>query len=231
MNSAIGGSTNAPIHLNAIARHLGVELAIEDWQTFGEEIPLLVNLQPAGEYLGEDYYHAGGVPAVFGQLIEQGLIDESAMTVSGKTVGECYRGAVIMDEKVIRPFDRPLKPHAGFRVLSGNVFHSAVMKMSVISPEFRERYLSNPAHPNRFEGRAVVFDGPEDYHRADRRSEPGDRCGHDAVHARGGAEGLSGRGRGREHAGAGLSAEAGREQPGLRRRRAAVGDPRVARRS
>jgi dihydroxy-acid dehydratase len=162
--SAIGGSTNAPIHLNAIARHLGVELSIADWEEHGEAIPLLVNLQPAGEYLGEDYYHAGGVPAVMGQLIAQGLIDETAMTVSGKTVGECYRGAVITDENVIRPFDRPLKERAGFRVLTGNVFHSAVMKMSVISPEFRERYLSDPEHPNRFEGRAVVFDGPEDYH-------------------------------------------------------------------
>ncbi|MBA3324942.1 MAG: dihydroxy-acid dehydratase family protein [Rhodobacteraceae bacterium] len=164
VNSAIGGSTNAPIHLNAIARHLGVELSIEDWQTHGEDVPLLVNLQPAGEYLGEDYYHAGGVPAVFGQLIGAGLIDETAMTVSGRTIGECYRGAVTLDENVIRPFNRPLKERAGFRVLSGNIFHSAVMKMSVISPEFRERYLSNPDHPDRFEGRAVVFDGPEDYH-------------------------------------------------------------------
>ena len=157
VNSAIGGSTNAPIHLNAIARHLGVELSIEDWETWGEAIPLLVNLQPAGEYLGEDYYHAGGVPAVFGQLIAQNLIDEEAMTVSGQTVGDCYRGAVIMDEAVIRPFDRPLKERAGFKVLTGNIFHSAVMKMSVVSPEFRDRYLSNPDHPNRFEGRAVVF--------------------------------------------------------------------------
>jgi dihydroxy-acid dehydratase len=164
VNSAIGGSTNAPIHLNAIARHLGVALSIEDWETWGEAIPLLVNLQPAGEYLGEDYYHAGGVPAVFGQLIAQNLIDEEAMTVSGRTVGDCYRGAVIMDEAVIRPFDRPLKERAGFKVLTGNIFHSAVMKMSVVSPEFRDRYLSNPDHPNRFEGRAVVFDGPEDYH-------------------------------------------------------------------
>jgi len=164
VNSAIGGSTNAPIHLNAIARHLGVELSVEDWQEHGEHIPLLVNLQPAGEYLGEDYYHAGGVPAVFGQLIGQGLIDESVLTASGRTVGECYRGAAIMDENVIRPFDRPLKERAGFRVLTGNVFHSAVMKMSVISGEFRDRYLSNPDSPNRFEGRAVVFDGPEDYH-------------------------------------------------------------------
>jgi dihydroxy-acid dehydratase len=164
VNSAIGGSSNAPIHLNAIARHLGLDLKIEHWQEWGEEIPLLVNLQPAGEYLGEDYYHAGGVPAVFGQLIEQGLIDEDAMTVSGRTVGEAYRGALIMDENVIRPFDRPLKERAGFRVLTGNIFHSAVMKMSVISQEFRDRYLSHPDHPNRFEGRAVVFDGPEDYH-------------------------------------------------------------------
>jgi dihydroxy-acid dehydratase len=164
VNSAIGGSTNAPIHLNAIARHLAVELSIEDWQEHGEAIPLLVNLQPAGEYLGEDYYHAGGVPAVIGQLIEQGLIDEDVMTVSGKTVGEAYRGAVITDDEVIRPFDRPLKERAGFRVLTGNIFHSAVMKISVVSPEFRERYLSNPRHPNVFEGRAVVFDGPEDYH-------------------------------------------------------------------
>ena len=105
-----------------------------------------------------------GVPAVFGQLIEQGLIDEEARTVSGRTVGDCYRGAVIMDEAVIRPFDNPLKERAGFKVLTGNIFHSAVMKMSVVSPEFRDRYLSNPASLNRFEGRAVVFDGPEDYH-------------------------------------------------------------------
>ncbi len=116
VNSAIGGSTNAPIHLNAIARHLGVELTIEDWQTYGEEIPLLVNLQPAGEYLGEDYYHAGGVPAVVGQLIEQGLIDEDAMTVNGKTVGENCRGAIIIDE-TCHP---PLRPAAeGARRLPG----------------------------------------------------------------------------------------------------------------
>ncbi|WP_424929086.1 IlvD/Edd family dehydratase [Amaricoccus tamworthensis] len=164
VNSAIGGSTNAPIHLNAIARHLGVDLKVEEWQSLGEDVPLLVNLQPAGEYLGEDYYHAGGVPAVFGQLIENGLIDESVMTVSGKTVGDAYRGSEIRDENVIRPFSKPLKERAGFRVLSGNIFNSAVMKMSVISPEFQERYLSNPDSPNKFEGRAVVFDGPEDYH-------------------------------------------------------------------
>jgi len=164
VNSAIGGSTNAPIHLNALARHVGVELTVDDWQTYGEEIPLLVNLQPAGEYLGEDYYHAGGVPAVMGELIKHGHLDTGAMTVNGKTVGENYTASMIEDEKVIRPFDRPLKERAGFRVLKGNLFSSAIMKTSVISPEFRDRYLSNPADPEAFTGRAVVFDGPEDYH-------------------------------------------------------------------
>jgi len=164
VNSAIGGSTNAPIHLNALARHVGVELSVDDWQTHGEEIPLLVNLQPAGEYLGEDYYHAGGVPAVMGELIKHGHLDTNAMTVNGKTVGENYTASMIEDEKVIRPFDRPLKERAGFRVLKGNLFSSAIMKTSVISPEFRDRYLSNPNDPEAFIGRAVVFDGPEDYH-------------------------------------------------------------------
>jgi len=164
VNSAIGGSTNAPIHLNALARHIGVELTVDDWQTYGEEIPLLVNLQPAGEYLGEDYYHAGGVPAVMGELIKHDLINTGAMTVNGKTVGENYTSATIEDDKVIRPFDRPLKERAGFRVLKGNLFSSAIMKTSVISKEFRDRYLSNPNDPEAFVGRAVVFDGPEDYH-------------------------------------------------------------------
>jgi dihydroxy-acid dehydratase len=164
VNSAIGGSTNAPIHLNALARHIGVELTLEDWQTHGEHVPLLVNLQPAGAYLGEDYYRAGGVPAVVGQLIGQGLIHEEAMTVSGQTIGELCRGAVIEDEDVIRPFDRPLSERAGFRVLTGNLFDSAIMKTSVISSEFRDRYLANPDDPDAFEGVAVVFNGPEDYH-------------------------------------------------------------------
>jgi len=164
VNSAIGGSTNAPIHLNALARHVGVELSIDDWQDKGEEVPLLVNLQPAGEYLGEDYYRAGGVPAVFGQLIEQGLIHEDVKCVSGQTIGEQYRGVQIEDEDVIRPFSRPLVERAGFVVMRGNLFNSAIMKTSVISPEFRERYLSNPDDPDAFEGVAVVFDGPEDYH-------------------------------------------------------------------
>jgi dihydroxy-acid dehydratase len=162
--SAIGGSTNAPVHLNALARHVGVELSIDDWQAHGEDVPLLVNLQPAGAYLGEDYYRAGGVPAVVNQLMAQGLVHEDAMTANGRSIGENCRGAAIVDEDVIRPYDRPLKEKAGFRVLRGNLFSSAIMKMSVISPEFRERYLSNPADPEAFEGRAVVFDGPEDYH-------------------------------------------------------------------
>ncbi|SCW43036.1 IlvD/Edd family dehydratase [Ancylobacter rudongensis] len=164
VNSAIGGSTNAPIHLNALARHVGVELSIDDWQTYGEHVPLLVNLQPAGEYLGEDYYHAGGVPAVVNQLMGQGLIAEDALTANGRTLGANCGGARIEDEAVIRPYDQPLKANAGFRVLRGNLFSSAIMKMSVISAEFRVRYLSNPDDPDAFEGRAIVFDGPEDYH-------------------------------------------------------------------
>ena len=164
VNSAIGGSTNAPIHLNALARHIGVDLKVEEWQTYGEEIPLLVNLMPAGEYLGEDYHHAGGVPAVVKQLMNQGLIIENALTCTGKSIGDNCRDAVTEDEKVIRPFGQPLKENAGFRVLSGNLFDSAVMKVSVISPEFRQRYLSNTADPEAFVGRAIVFDGPEDYH-------------------------------------------------------------------
>ncbi len=164
VNSAIGGSTNAPIHLAALARHIGVDLPIEDWQEQGHKVPLLVNLQPAGEYLGEDYYRAGGVPAVVRELMGAGLIAEDALTVNGKSIGDNCRDAVIEDEKVIRPFDQPLKTDAGFIVLKGNLFDAAVMKTSVIGPEFRERYLSNPNDPEAFEGPAVVFDGPEDYH-------------------------------------------------------------------
>jgi dihydroxy-acid dehydratase len=164
VNSAIGGSTNAPIHINAIARHIGVDLDIDDWQSHGLKVPLLVNLQPAGEYLGEDYYHAGGVPAVVNELMKQGLIHEGAPTVNGKSIGENCRATVIEDDKVIRTFDNPLKAEAGFLVLRGNLFDNAIMKTSVISPEFRERYLSDPEHPGMFEGKAVVFDGPEDYH-------------------------------------------------------------------
>jgi len=164
VNSAIGGSTNAPIHINAIARHIGVELDIDDWQAHGHKVPLLVNLQPAGEYLGEDFYHAGGVPAVVNELMGQGLIHEGAPTVNGKSIGENCRATPIQDDKVIRPFANPLKAEAGFLVLRGNLFDNAIMKTSVISSEFRDRYLNNPASPGAFEGKAVVFDGPEDYH-------------------------------------------------------------------
>ena len=165
VNSAIGGSTNAPIHLAAIARHIGVDLPIETWQEKGHRVPLLVNLQPAGEYLGEDYYRAGGVPAVVAQLIGAGLIHEDAATVNGRTIGDNCRSVAIEDERVIRPFGRPLVEDAGFLVLKGNLFDAAIMKTSVIGPEFRDRYLSNPADPEAFEGPALVFDGPEDYHR------------------------------------------------------------------
>ena len=163
--SAIGGSTNAPIHINAIARHAGVALSIEDWETIGYDAPLLVNVQPAGKYLGEEYYRAGGLPAVLHELIAAGRIHPHALTINGKTIGENVKQAKSTDADVILPYDQPLKRHAGFKVLSGNLFDSAIMKISVISEEFRERYLSNPDDPNAFEGRAVVFDGPEDYHR------------------------------------------------------------------
>jgi dihydroxy-acid dehydratase len=164
VNSAIGGSTNAPIHLAAIARHIGVDLPLDDWQRLGRDVPLLVNMQPAGEYLGEDYYRAGGVPAVAAELLKQGLIREDAITVTGGTFADAVRGAEIEDEQVIRGFDSPVKAAAGFSILRGNLFDSAIMKLSVISPEFRDRYLSNPDDPNAFEGKVVVFDGPEDYH-------------------------------------------------------------------
>ena len=163
--SAIGGSTNAPIHINAIARHVGVALSIEDWETIGYDVPLLVNMQPAGKHLGEEYYRAGGLPAVLHELIAAGRIHPHALTINGKSIGENVKQAKSTDADVILPYDRPLKKHAGFKVLSGNLFDSAIMKISVISEEFRERYLSNPSDPDAFEGRAVVFDGPEDYHR------------------------------------------------------------------
>lgn len=165
VNSAIGGSTNAPIHLNAIARHLGVSLTVNDWQKVGHHVPLIVNLQPAGEYLGEDYHHAGGVPAVVAELMKAGLLPHpGALTANGRTIGDNCAKAENLDTRVIRPVSEPLKKDAGFINLKGNLFDSAIMKTSVISPEFRERYLSNADDPDAFEGVAVVFDGPEDYH-------------------------------------------------------------------
>ncbi|KAA5805049.1 dihydroxy-acid dehydratase family protein [Alkalicaulis satelles] len=173
VSSAIGGSTNAVVHLMALARHAQVELDLTDWQSHGHDIPLLVNLQPAGTYLGEDFHQAGGVPAVIAQLMGQGLIAEDARTVNGRTIGENCRNAEIILPDVIRTFDAPLAHKAGFLVLTSNLFDSAIMKTSVISADFRQRYLSDPQSPNAFEGVAVVFDGPEDYHkRIDDPAEP-----------------------------------------------------------
>ena len=163
--SAIGGSTNAPIHLNAIARHVGVQLEIGDWEKIGYDVPLLVNMQPAGEYLGEDYYRAGGLPAVMHELLAAKRLHGDAITINGKTYAENVARAKSTNPKVILPYEKPLKTRAGFKVLHGNLFDSAIMKTSVISEEFQQRYLNDPKDPNAFEGRAAVFDGPEDYHK------------------------------------------------------------------
>ena len=163
--SAIGGSTNAPIHINAIARHVGVKLSIEDWEKVGYDVPLLVDMQPAGKYLGEEYYRAGGLPAVMHELLKAGRIHGEAKTINGKTMADNVRRTKPQNSEVIRPYKKPMKAQAGFKVLKGNLFDSAIMKTSVISDEFRQRYLSNPKDPDAFEGRAVVFEGPEDYHR------------------------------------------------------------------
>ncbi len=166
INSAIGGSTNAPIHLNGIARHLGVTLDNDDWQAIGHSVPLLVNLQPAGTYLGEDYHRAGGVPAVVGELMAAGLLPHpGALTVNGASMGDNMVTRRSVNHDVIKPVDAALKKNAGFINLSGNLFDSAIMKTSVISETFRATYLSDPNNPNAFEGRAVVFDGPEDFHK------------------------------------------------------------------
>jgi dihydroxy-acid dehydratase len=162
--SALGASTNCPPHVTAVARHMGVPLAVTDWDRIGYAIPLLVNLMPAGEYLGEEFHRAGGVPAVMHELLKAGRLHADALTVSGRTVGELYADTPATDRRVIREYARPLQPEAGFAVLSGNLFDAAVMKTSVITPEFRRRYLENPDDPGAFEGRAIVFDGPEDYH-------------------------------------------------------------------
>jgi dihydroxy-acid dehydratase len=163
-NSAIGGSTNAPIHINAIARHVGVTVTMQDWEKLGLAIPLLVNMQPAGKYLGEDYFRAGGLPAVMHELLAHKRIHGDALTINGKTMGENVAKATARDGDVIRTFEEPLVKDAGFKVLAGTLFDSAIMKMSVISTEFRNRYLSDPKNPNAFEGPTVVFEGPEDYH-------------------------------------------------------------------
>src|SRR5450432_1812749 len=165
VNSAIGGSTNAPIHFNAIAKHIGVPLDNNDWEKVGYAVPLLVDMQPAGRYLGEEYHRAGGVPAVVNELMKAGKIHQHALTVNGRSMGENCADRPISDNDVIRPYKKPLKDKAGFLNLKGNLFDSAIMKTGVISEEFRKRYLSNPKDLNAFEGRAIVFDGPEDYHK------------------------------------------------------------------
>lgn len=164
VNAAIGGSTNAPPHLQAVARHIGVELNVKDWEKIGFDVPLMVNMQPAGEYLGESFYRAGGVPAVMGELIKAGRIHTDVMTATGKTMGENLQGAASEDLEVITTYDEPLRKNAGFKVLSGNLFDSALMKTSVISKDFQERFLSQPGNEGVFEAKAVVFEGPEDYH-------------------------------------------------------------------
>ena len=162
--SALGASSNCPPHLIAIARHMGVELSLDDWQRIGEDVPLLVNCMPAGKYLGEGFHRAGGVPAVMHELQKAGRLHEDCATVSGKTIGDIVRSSLTSNADVIYPFDTPLKHRAGFIVLSGNFFDSAIMKMSVVGEAFRKTYLSEPGAEDSFEARAIVFEGPEDYH-------------------------------------------------------------------
>lgn len=170
VNAAIGGSTNAPPHLQAIARHIGVDLDVRDWETIGYDVPLIVNMQPAGEYLGESFFRAGGVPAVMGELVKAGRIHTGVMTATGKTMGDNLEGCQSEDLNVVKSYDAPMRKNAGFKVLSGNLFDSALMKTSVISDDFRARFLSQPGNEGVFEARAVVFEGPEDYH--DRINDP-----------------------------------------------------------
>ena len=162
--SALGASTNCPPHLIAMARHAGIDLSLDDWQRLGEDVPLLVNCVPAGEHLGEGFHRAGGVPAVLHELATAGRLHTACATVSGKTIGEIAATAKTNNRDVIRSCDAPLKHRAGFIVLSGNFFDSAIIKMSVVGEAFRRAYLSEPGSENAFEARAIVFDGPEDYH-------------------------------------------------------------------
>ena len=164
VNAAIGGSTNAPPHLQAVARHIGVELNVRDWEKIGYDVPLMLNMQPAGEYLGESFFRAGGVPAVMGELQKAGRIHEDVITATGKSMGQNLEGQVSRDHSVITTYEKPLRKNAGFKVLSGNLFDSALMKTSVISEDFRKRFLSEPGNEGVFEAKAVVFEGPEDYH-------------------------------------------------------------------
>jgi dihydroxy-acid dehydratase len=177
--AAVGASTNCPVHIDWLARQAGVELSDQDWNAIGGEIPLLVNCMPAGEFLGEDFYRAGGVPAVMSELLRAGKLDPEPLTVSGLSVGEAVRDKAATDARVIRPYDEPLAREAGFLMLSGNLFDSAVMKTSVITPEFRTTYLSDPADPDAFVARAIVFEGPEDYQA--RINDPALEIGRDCI--------------------------------------------------
>jgi len=168
--AALGASSNCPIHMVAIARHMGVEHTLDDWQRLGPEIPLLVDLQPAGRFLSERFHRAGGVPTVLKGLLQAGMLHGNVMTVTGRTLAQNLEDVPEPDREVIRPYNQPLKEKAGYVVLSGNIFDSAVMKISVIDEQFRKRFLSNPERPNVFEGKAIVFEGPEDYH--DRIEDP-----------------------------------------------------------
>ncbi|MFP7672548.1 IlvD/Edd family dehydratase [Marivita sp. S0852] len=170
VNGAIGGSTNAPPHLQAIARHAGVVLDVTDWERIGFDVPLMVNMQPAGDYLGESFYRAGGVPAVMGELRKAGRLHEGVMTASGHSMGTVLAAWESLDTDVITTHDAPLRAQAGFKVLSGNLFDSALMKTSVISEDFKTRFLSSPGRENVLDARAIVFEGPEDYH--DRINDP-----------------------------------------------------------
>ena len=221
-NSAIGGSTNAPIHINAIARHIGVKLTIEDWEKYGYDVPLLVNMQPAGFYLGEEYFRAGGLPAVMNELLKAKRIHADALTVNGKTMGENVKRAKVADADVIKPYKKPMKKQAGFKVFKGNLFDSAIMKTSVISDDFRKRFLSNPKDrrcvrgPRRGVRRAGGLPPPH------RRSVAEDRRPHHSVHARRRRDRLSGFRRSREHAAAGGADQKRHHGAALHRRRPAV---------
>ena len=164
VNTALGGSTNCPPHLLAIARHAGIPLTVQDWETSGYDLPLLVDLQPAGQHLAEDFHRAGGLPCVMAELLRHGLVDGTVNTVTGRTLAENLRDVTLPDNRIIRTIENPLRKQAGFLVLSGNLFDAALIKTSVISEEFRHRFLSNTEHPDTFDAKVVVFEGPEDYH-------------------------------------------------------------------
>ena len=217
--AAIGGSTNAQPHLVAMARHAGLDITPSDWMKYGHDIPLLVNMQPAGKYLGERFHRAGGVPAVLCELLRAGRIDGSALSVTGQPIAKNIAGRETVDREVIKTFEEPLQQNAGFLVLSGNLFDFAIMKTSVISEDFRKRFLSND---NAFEGRAVVFDGSTDYHDSYQRSLARHRRSHDPRDPRLRSDRLARLGRGREHAAARCAARSRHHEPADPRRRTPI---------